>query len=207
LLLIVDGKTLTAVATDGHRLALNHIETDVACEHNQVIIPRKTVLELQRLLSDTDDSVQIDLADNQIRFTFGSIELLSKLVEGKFPNHERVVPKGYKNRLSINRESLQHALQRTTILPEKLKAVRLLLDAGTLKISSHNEQEEATEEIETDYTGDRIDIGFNAAYILDILSNQKSDKVVVELGDSNSSILVTFPDKTTIKHVVMPMRI
>ncbi|MCL1886936.1 MAG: DNA polymerase III subunit beta [Betaproteobacteria bacterium] len=209
LLLIADGKTLSAVATDGHRLAYCQIETDQTYERNEVIVPRKTILELQRLLDDTDDPVHIDISGNQIKFSFSGIELISKLVEGKFPDYTRVIPKGYKNHFTIPREQLQRALQRAAIMTsDKFKGIRCIVETGSLKISSTNtDQEEAIEELEIDYTGNSIDIGFNVTYLLDILSNQKSDNIVIELGDANSSALITVPDNPHFKYVVMPMRI
>ena len=209
LLLIADGKTLSAVATDGHRLAYCQISTDQEYERNEVIVPRKTILELQRLLDDTDDPVRIDIGSSQVKFTFSGIELISKLVEGKFPDYTRVIPKGYKNRFTIPREQLQRALQRAAIMTsDKFKGIRCIVSAGSLKISSTNtDQEEAIEELEINYNGDSVDIGFNVTYLLDVLGNQKSDEIIVELGDANSSALITVPDNPDFRYVVMPMRI
>ncbi|CAG9175430.1 DNA polymerase III subunit beta [Cupriavidus pampae] len=213
MLLVVDGKKVMAVATDGHRLAYCGVELDTEAtgggSRQEVIIPRKTILELQRLLEDTDDPVQVQLAANQVKFTFANIELISKLVEGKFPDFQRVIPKGYKNAFAIDRVRLQQALQRTAILTtDKFKGVRCILDTHTLKISSTNaDQEEAQEELELDYSGDALDIGFNVTYLLDVLANLKSEQVQVSLGDSNSSALITVPDDDNFKYVVMPMRI
>lgn len=209
LLLQVDGKTIKVVATDGHRLAFCQMETDQEFSKNDVIIPRKTILELQRLLEDSDESVRIDFSGAQVRFAFGDIELISKLVEGKFPDYTRVIPKAYKNKFVISRELLQRALQRAAIMTsDKFKGIRCILAAGSLKISSTNaDQEEAIEEIELDYTGDDIDIGFNVTYLLDVLGNLKNDEVSIELGDANSSALISIPDNTDFKYVVMPMRI
>ncbi|CAJ0818508.1 DNA polymerase III subunit beta [Ralstonia sp. 22111] len=213
MLLVVDGKQVMAVATDGHRLAYCGVETGEqpagAGGRQEVIIPRKTILELQRLLEDVDDPVSVQLASNQVKFTFGNIELISKLVEGKFPDFQRVIPKGYRNSFTIDRTFLQSALQRTAILTtDKFKGVRCMLDTNVLKISSTNaDQEEAQEELEIDYQGDALDIGFNVTYLLDVLANLKAEKVQVSLGDSNSSALITLPDDDTFKYVVMPMRI
>ncbi|MDF3840080.1 DNA polymerase III subunit beta [Cupriavidus basilensis] len=217
MLLVVDGKKVMAVATDGHRLAYCGVELDTAAtgseggapSRQEVIIPRKTILELQRLLEDNDDPVQVQLAANQVKFTFANIELISKLVEGKFPDFQRVIPKGYKNAFAIDRVQLQQALQRTAILTtDKFKGVRCILDTHVLKISSTNaDQEEAQEELELDYSGDALDIGFNVTYLLDVLANLKSEQVQVSLGDSNSSALITVPEDDNFKYVVMPMRI
>lgn len=209
LLLQTDGKMIKAVATDGHRLAFCQMATDQEFPKNDVIIPRKTILELQRLLDDSEEPVKIDFSSVQVRFTFDDVELISKLVEGKFPDYTRVIPKGYRNKFSISRESLQRALQRAAIMTsDKFKGIRCILAQGSLKISSTNsEQEEAIEEIELDYSGDSIDIGFNVTYLLEVLGNLKNDEISVELGDANSSALVSIPDNADFKYVVMPMRI
>jgi DNA polymerase III subunit beta len=209
LLLVVQGKNVIAVATDGHRLAFCQIETEEEFPKQEVIIPRKTILELQRLLEDVDDPVSLEIANNQIKLTFADIELISKLVEGKFPDYTRVVPKGYKNNFTIGREQLLRSLQRAAIMTsDKFKGVRCVVSPGSLKISSTNaDQEEAVEEVEIDYGGDAVDIGFNVTYLLDVLNNLKGDQVNIALGDANSSALITVPDNTDFKYVVMPMRI
>ena len=209
LLLVVDGKNVIAVATDGHRLAFCQVETEQEFERQEVIIPRKTILELQRLLDDNDEPVQIEIANNQVKLTFADIELISKLVEGKFPDYTRVVPKGYKNNFTIGRDQLLRSLQRAAIMTsDKFKGVRCIVTPGSMKVSSTNaDQEEALEEIEIDYGGDSVDIGFNVTYLLDVLNNLKSDSVNIALGDANSSALITVPDNPDFKYVVMPMRI
>lgn len=209
LLLVVDGKNVIAVATDGHRLAFSQIVTDQEFARQEVIIPRKTIMELQRLLEDNDDPVSIAIATNQVKFNFSDIELISKLVEGKFPDYTRVIPKAYKNNFTIGRELLLRSLQRAAIMTsDKFKGVRCVIAPGSLKISSTNaDQEEAVEELEIDYGGDSIDIGFNVTYLLDVLNNLKTDQISVSLGDANSSALITLPDDANFKYVVMPMRI
>jgi len=209
LLLVVDGKHVIAVATDGHRLAFCQVETDQDFARQEVIIPRKTILELQRLLEDLDNPVDLEIASNQVKLTFADIELISKLVEGKFPDYTRVIPKGYKNNFTIDRQQLLHSLQRAAIMTsDKFKGVRCIISPGSLKIRSTNaDQEEAVEELEIDYGGDSVDIGFNVTYLLDVLNNLKCDNVNVALGDANSSALITVPDNADFKYVVMPMRI
>jgi DNA polymerase-3 subunit beta len=209
LLLVVEGQNVIAVATDGHRLAFSQIVTDQQFARQEVIIPRKTILELQRLLEDNDDPVRLAIATNQVKFSFSEIELISKLVEGKFPDYTRVIPKAYKNNFTIGREQLLRSLQRAAIMTsDKFKGVRCLMAPGSLKISSTNaDQEEAVEELEIDYGGDSIDIGFNVTYLLDVLNNLKCDSISISLGDANSSALVTVPDDPNFKYVVMPMRI
>jgi len=209
LLLVVEGKNVIAVATDGHRLAFCQVATEQEFPRQEVIIPRKTIIELQRLLDDSDEPVQLEIANNQVKLTFADIELISKLVEGKFPDYTRVVPKGYKNNFTISRDQLLRSLQRAAIMTsDKFKGVRWVIAPGSLKISSTNaDQEEAVEELEIDYGGDSVDIGFNVTYLLDVLNNLKGDNVNVALGDANSSALITIPDNADFKYVVMPMRI
>lgn len=209
MLLVAEGKTITAVATDGHRLAFCQVATGEDYPRKDVIIPRKTILELQRLLEESDEPVQLDMTSSQIKFTFGNVELISKLVEGKFPDYVRVIPKGYKNSFTISREQLQRSLQRAAIMTsDKFKGIRCIVEPGSMKINSTNaEQEEAIEEMEIDYGGDGVDIGFNVTYLLDVLANLKADSVNVALGDANSSALITIPGNTDFKYVVMPMRI
>ncbi|HEV7616957.1 MAG TPA: DNA polymerase III subunit beta [Burkholderiaceae bacterium] len=209
LLLVVDGKNVIAVATDGHRLAFCQVATEQEFPRQEVIIPRKTILELQRLLEDTDETVNLEIATNQVKLSFADIELISKLVEGKFPDYTRVVPKGYKNNFTIGRDQLLRSLQRAAIMTsDKFKGVRCIMSPGSMKISSTNaDQEEAVEEIEIDYGGDSVDIGFNVTYLLDVLNNLKCDSINIALGDANSSALITIPDNADFKYVVMPMRI
>ena len=209
LLLVVDGKHVIAVATDGHRLAFCQVETEQEFVRQEVIIPRKTIIELQRLLEESDEPVHIDIANNQVKLTFADIELISKLVEGKFPDYTRVVPKGYKNNFTLGRDQLLRSLQRAAIMTsDKFKGVRCIVEPGSMKVSSTNaDQEESVEEIEIDYGGDSVDIGFNVTYLLDVLNNLKCDQINIALGDANSSALITIPDNADFKYVVMPMRI
>jgi DNA polymerase-3 subunit beta len=209
MLLVVDGTTVRAVATDGHRLALCEVTKDGASSKIEAIIPRKTVLELSRLLPDTDDPVRVQMAANQVKFSFGDIELVSKLVEGKFPDYQRVLPAANTKVFAIGREDLMHALQRAAILTtDKFKGVRMVLATGSLKITSTNaDQEDAQDELEIDYTGDGLDIGFNVNYLLDVLANLKNEQISFSLGDALGSALITMPDSEKFKYVVMPMRI
>ena len=209
MLLVVDGTTVRAVATDGHRLALCEVAKDGASNKIEAIIPRKTVLELSRLLPDSDEPVRVQMAANQVKFSFGDIELVSKLVEGKFPDYQRVLPAANTKVFAIGREDLMHALQRAAILTtDKFKGVRMVLGTGTLKITSTNaDQEDAQDELEIDYTGDGLDIGFNVNYLLDVLANLKNEQISFSLGDALGSALITMPDSEKFKYVVMPMRI
>jgi DNA polymerase-3 subunit beta len=211
MLLVVDGEIVRAVATDGHRLALCEVSKsgEGAGGKIEAIVPRKTILELTRLLPDSEEAVRVQMAPNQVKFTFGAIELVSKLVEGKFPDYVKVIPANNQKLFVVSRELLSAALQRAAILTtDKFKGVRCLLGAGSLKISSTNaDQEEAQEELEIDYAGDGLDIGFNVNYLLDVLGNLKSENVRFALGDALGSALVTMPDSEKFKYVVMPMRI
>jgi len=209
ILFVAEGKQLSLVATDGHRLAFASAMLDVEVPRQEVILPRKTVLEMQRLLSDKEGAIEMQFAGNQAKFTFDGMEFVTKLVEGKFPDYNRVIPKNHKNTITIGRTALLATLQRTAILTsEKFKGVRLNLEPGVLRVASSNaEQEEAVDELEIDYNGDAIEIGFNVTYLIDALTNMDQDMVQVDLADSNSSALITIPDNTTFKYVVMPMRI
>ncbi|MDE1947088.1 MAG: DNA polymerase III subunit beta [Burkholderiales bacterium] len=210
ILFIAEGKALTLVATDGHRLALaqSTLETDVPTRQ-EVILPRKTVLELQRLLGDDDKPIEMRFAANQAKFVFSGMEFVTKLVEGKFPDYNRVIPKNHKNAVVLGRAPLLACLQRAAILTsEKFKGVRINIEPGSLRIASSNaEQEEAKEELEIDYGGDAIEIGFNVTYLIDVLANMGQDMVKLELQDSSGSALFSVPEQTGFKYVVMPMRI
>lgn len=216
LLLVIDKESLRAVATDGHRLAYSAVKAtddgvsiDISGDKQEVIIPRKAVLELQRLMGETDDPVTIEFAPNQARFSFNDIELLSKLIEGKFPDYQRVIPPNHTKIFTLDRDMLLGALQRAAILTsDKFKGVRMTVSAGSLRVSSTNaEQEEASEDLEIDYKGDPVDIGFNVQYLLDVLSNLKNKTVCIALQDPNASALITTADDSEFKYVVMPMRI
>ncbi|MBH1987042.1 MAG: DNA polymerase III subunit beta [Burkholderiales bacterium] len=217
ILFVAEGKTLTLVATDGHRLALSQATLDVEMPKQEVILPRKTVLELQRLLKDdgkgkegeAEQLIEMRFAGNQAKFSFGGLEFVTKLVEGKFPDYNRVIPKNHKNHITLGRATLLASLQRAAILTsEKFKGVRMNFAPGTLGIASSNaEQEEAKEELEIDYGGDSFEIGFNVGYLMDVLANMGQDMVTVSLQDSNSSALITNPEYEGFKYVVMPMRI
>lgn len=209
ILFVAEGKQLSLVATDGHRLAFSSATLDVEVPRQEVILPRKTVLEMQRLLSDKEGAIEMQFAGNQAKFSFEGMEFVTKLVEGKFPDYNRVIPKNHKNIITLGRAPLLASLQRTAILTsEKFKGVRLNIEPGTLRVASNNaEQEEAVDELDIDYGGDSIEIGFNVTYLIDALANMDQDMVKIELADSNSSALLTIPDDAAFKYVVMPMRI
>src|SRR5262245_30965488 len=205
----VDRNTLRVVATDGHRLSF--ASQDLGSDHGRVeaILPRKTVIELIKLLGDNDDPVSIAIGSNQVRFAFGGIEIVSKIVEGKFPDYQKVIPTSHKNRVTLDRTTLAQSLNRAAILSnEKIRGVRLVFTKGALSIiCTNNEQEEAEEGLAIDYDGDPLDIGFNISYLLDVLNHVGSESVSVTMGDSNSSALIQIPGRDDFKYVVMPMRI
>ncbi len=209
ILFVAEGKQLSLVATDGHRLAYTSATLEVEVPKQEVILPRKTVLELLRLLSDKEGMIDMQFANNQAKFKFEGKEFVTKLVEGKFPDYNRVIPKNHKNSVTLGRVSLLNTLQRTAILTsDKFKGVRINLETGLLRVAASNaEQEEAVDELEIDYNGDSIEIGFNVTYLIDVLTNMSQDMVRMDLADSNSSVLVTMAENPNFKYVVMPMRI
>jgi DNA polymerase-3 subunit beta len=210
LLLVLDDATMRVVATDGHRLSYAARPLgQQQQERREVIVPRKAVLELCRLLADSDESVTLEIFASLVRFSFGDTVVTTKIIDGKFPDYTRVVPTNYQKRFSIKRQELLQSLQRAAILAnEKFRGVRWMVAPRTLRIScTNNEQEEAQEEIEISYSGEALDIGFNILYLLDVLNNVHSDEVECAFGDANSSMLVTVPDNREFRYVVMPMRI
>jgi len=210
MLLEVQTGILRAVATDGHRLAMCSMEATIQQDgKHQVIVPRKGILELARLLTEQDGEVSIVLGQHHIRATTGEFTFTSKLVDGKFPDYERVLPRGGDKLVVADRQGLREAFSRTAILSnEKYRGIRLQLAAGLLKIQANNpEQEEAEEEIAVDYNGSSLEIGFNVSYLLDVLGVMTTEQVRLILSDSNSSALVQEADNDDSAYVVMPMRL
>ncbi len=209
LLLVLEEDQIKVVATDGHRLSYATGKLQQQQSRKEVILPRKAILELAKQLQETEDLVEIELYSNQVRFNFSGIELVTKIIDGKFPDYTRVIPTDYQKHVLLDRAMLLHTLQRAAILSnEKFRGVRWMLTANSLRIScTNNEQEEAQEEIEIDYSGEPLDVGFNITYLLDVLNNVQGEKVDCAFGDANSSMLVTLPGKAGFQYVVMPMRI
>jgi DNA polymerase-3 subunit beta len=209
LLMVVEDERLKLVATDGHRLAYASLELGAKLPRLEAIVPRKTVIELGKLLAESDEEVQIELSATQAGFRFAAIELVTKLIDGKFPDYTRVIPAQHKNRMQTEREPLRQALQRAAILSnEKFRGVRWVLGEDSLKIVSSNaEQEEAQEELEVNYRGEALDIGFNVNYLLDVLNNVPGTALECMFGDAASSALIMYPGEKDFKYVVMPMRI
>ena len=202
--------TLRCVATDGHRLALCEVTLEAgAVGKRQIIVPRKGVQELQRLLEGGDRSLELELGRNHIRVKRDDVTFTSKLIDGRFPDYEAVIPIGADREVKVDREVFRAALQRASILSnEKYRGVRVEVSPGQLKISAHNpEQEEAQEEIEADTRVDSLAIGFNVNYLLDALTALRDEHVVVMLRDANSSALVRGADSLHCRHVVMPLRL
>ena len=209
MLLETGGKHIRSVATDGHRLALCQAELDGAdLTEQQVIVPRKGVLELQRLLSG-EGSVDVVLGANHVRIHLDGIRFTSKLIDGRFPEYERVIPRDSSNEVRADRDVFRGGLQRTAILSnEKYRGIRLIIRDNALVLQAHNpEQEEAEEELEVAYSGDDIEIGFNVNYLLDAIGAVDGDEVALSVVDSNSSCLIRAPEKDDCKFVVMPMRL
>lgn len=210
MLLEVQSGMLRAVATDGHRLAMCSMEAAIQQDgKHQVIVPRKGILELARLLTEQDAEVAIVLGQHHIRANTGEFTFTSKLVDGKFPDYERVLPRGGDKLVLADRQGLREAFSRTAILSnEKYRGIRLTLAAGLLKIQANNpEQEEAEEEIVVDYAGGGLEIGFNVSYLLDVLGVMGTEQVRLILSDSNSSALLQEADNDDSAYVVMPMRL
>ncbi len=208
LLIILEQNKLKVVATDGHRLAFNACTIEGDYEKQEIILPRKAVSELSKLLADSDELIELEFTSQQVKATFSGITLITKVIDGKFPDYERVIPK-YSNHLELERVQISQALQRAAVLSnEKFRGVRFVLTEKNLSIiSSNSEQEEAQEEIETNYHGEPLDIGFNVNYLMDGLNNMNGTQATLSFGDPNSSILMTNPSDQEFRYVVMPMRI
>jgi DNA polymerase-3 subunit beta len=210
LLLEVKEGVLKTVATDGHRLAMSEVDGIADSELDiQVIIPRKAVIELIRLLSDSDDDIKIDLSGNHVRFHIGETLFTSKLIDARFPDYQRVMPENADKKMIANKDLLKLSLQRASILSnEKYRGIRFKLGKNVLQLQAHNpEQEEAEEEVEVDYNEEEIAIGFNVGYVLDVIGSLTSDEIVMMLKDSNSSVMVAEQGLTKEHYVIMPMRL
>lgn len=209
LLMQTEGNQVRLISTDGHRLAFSSAEVAAELTKTEVILPRKTVLELYKLLTDSDDEITIELLANQVRFSFASTVIISKVVDGKFPDYNRVIPLDNEKIFLIDRVTFLHALQRAAILAnEKFRGVRLVLKPGALSIlCTNSEQEEAEEELEIAFDGGSLEIGFNINYLLDVLTNLPAETLQLAFGDANRSALFTIPDVSDFKYIVMPMRI
>ncbi len=209
MLLVLEGKQLRVVATDGHRLSYAETELEADAGTREVIIPRKTVVELSKLLGDVDEPVELRIGANQVTITLPGTELVTKVVDGKFPDYQRVIPLNQPRHLKATPQTVIQALQRAAILSnEKFRGVRLVMSENTLGIvCNNNEQEEAADEIEVNFKGEPLDMGFNVTYLLDGLGAVNSEEIILSLGDANSSMLLSSESEPGFKYVVMPMRI
>jgi DNA polymerase-3 subunit beta len=210
LLLEISKGTVNSVATDGHRLALCTHDCDVnPADTLQLIVPRKGVTELAKLLEDDDSSLEVQIGSNHIKISLNDFAFTSKLIDGRFPDYERVIPKNSDKQILANREILRQAMVRTSILSnEKYRGIRLCLSDGLLQAQANNpEMEEAEEEIEINYQGENLEIGFNVSYLLDALSAVEGDIVAMELGDTNSSCVIRPQEGQNCTYVIMPMRL
>lgn len=209
LLMQTEGSQLRLVATDGHRLAYSATTIDADLPKTEVILPRKTVLELFKLLNQTQDPITVELLNNQVRFRCNDAVIVSKVVDGKFPDFNRVIPLDNDKIFLIGRINLLGALERASILAnEKFRGARLHIRPGLLSvICSNNEQEEAREELEIAYQGEELEVGFNIGYLMDVLRNSHCDDMQLAFGDAARSTLFTIPDNPNFKYIVMPMRI
>ena len=210
MLLELKQDTLKLVATDGHRLALSEYTNALNISSSkQIIIPRKGVMEMARLLSNAEDSAVVKISQNHIRIETVDLVFTSKLIDGKFPDYNRVIPVDGNKLLKVNRALLRQSLQRISILSnEKYRGIRLSLTKNNLTIQANNpDQEEAIEEITVDFDETEIEIGFNVTYLLDVLNVLDSEDVIINLKDSNSSCIITSPENEQFRYVVMPMRL
>ena len=210
LLLEVDSGMIRTVATDGHRLAICEHKADVSPgEKIQVILPRKGVMELARLLSDSDELVKVMVGNNHLSVVLKDYAFTSKLIDGKFPDYQRVIPRDSDKDVTADHELLRQALVRTSILSnEKYRGIRLRLQDGLIQAQANNpEMEEAEEEIEVQYRGPKLEIGFNVSYLLDALNVIDTPNVTLALGDANSSCVMRPEGQTACTYVIMPMRL
>lgn len=210
MLLEVEGNQLRAVATDGHRLAICELGAEIGDdEPRQVIIPRKAVMELGRLVGDDDETCEIEINSTSIRVVVGDVTMTSKLIDGKFPDYNRVVPASAGFSIQADTDALRQALVRTSILSrEKYRGIRLHFEPGMLRATVNNpEHEEAEEELEVEFGGDTFEIGFNVSYLLDALNAIKEEKVELQMTDANSSCLIRGLGNSESRYVVMPMRL
>ena len=201
---------IRSVATDGHRLAMSSLSQDSGNEAmKQVIIPRKGVLELQRLLGDLEGEIEVSFGANHLCARSKYFTMTTKLVDGKFPDYDRVIPKNGDKVVFADKLELKQALIRTAILSnEKFRGIRVNLSAGQLKLSANNpEQEEAEETVTVDYDGVDLEVGFNVGYLQDVLGVLDSDKVKITVHDANSSALLEHPEDDDSLYVVMPMKL
>jgi DNA polymerase III subunit beta len=205
-----NANSLRAVATDGHRMAVTEATCEVAAgKLIEIIVPRKAVQEISRFLVNSSDVVKLEIGANHVRLAMSDVVFTSKLIDGKFPDYTKVIPSSQSKQIHLDRHLFREALGRVAILAnEKYRGIRLGLEAGRLRVSAHNpEQEEAVEELETTYSGDPLEIGFNVNYLIDASNALQTEEVVLGLNDPNSSCTLRTSDSTDTQYIVMPMRL
>ncbi|WP_433601978.1 DNA polymerase III subunit beta [Candidatus Profftella armatura] len=210
LLLSFQKKNIIAVSSDGHRLTYYQVNIDKKFSScSDIIIPRKTVFTLQRLLENKENPVELKISNNQIKIIFSNIEIISKLIDGKFLDYKYVISNKYEKSFLVNRNKLLRSLQRISIISnDKLKGVRLVIKPNYLKITvSSSNREKASEELEINYNGKDVDIGLNISYLIEILNNLKNENIIISLSDSKSSVLISIPEDNNFQYTLMPMRI
>lgn len=210
LLLELSSNQLCCVATDGHRLALHRTEVELKTEKDiKVIIPRKAINELGRLLDDSDHEIEVRMTANHMQLKIAGLRMTSKLIDGTFPNYDKVIPLGATNIAVVDRELFRQALSRGAILAnETYKGVRLSLDTDVVGIQTNNPKHEAAEdELEIDYKGEKMEVGFNVTYILDVLGVLETDSAELHLQDNGSSLIIHPSGNQHSTYVVMPMRL
>ncbi len=209
LLLELEGKQLRAVATDGHRMAISELTLGAQAANRQAIVPRKGVLEIARFLGTSQDTAIISLSANHIRVSVGDITLTSKLIDGRFPDYQQVLPASYRRVVRVERNGLREALGRAAILAnEKYRGVRLAVAPGMLTVTAHNpEQEEAHEELSIDYDGEELEVGFNVGYVVEALGGLESKEIELGINDPHSSCALQATDEKATRYIVMPMRL
>ncbi|MFW2438988.1 MAG: DNA polymerase III subunit beta [Arenicellales bacterium] len=211
LLLVSDNEKLITVATDGHRLAKTEcsLTSRLTDAEIQAIVPRKAITELNHIIEDSETEISVSFNPNHIRVELDSVIFTSKLIDGRFPDYEKVIPKEQDKSLLIDRNSLQNTLNRAAILTnEKFRGVRLIVTKDKMSVSANNpDQEEAFDEINIEYAGEDIEIGFNVGYMLEALNAISSDKIEMLLSDANSSGTIRAPGDDETVYIVMPMRL
>ncbi|WP_261816350.1 DNA polymerase III subunit beta [Vibrio gallicus] len=205
----IDGNMLRSIATDGHRMAVSESSIEQSLPQNQVIVPRKGVLELTKILEVPEEMVTLQIGNSNIRASVNNFVFTSKLVDGRFPDYRRVMPKQPSKTVIADCEELRQAFSRAAILSnEKFRGVRVNVSNDTMKITANNpEQEEAQEVVDIDYQGEELEIGFNVSYVLDVLNSLRCDKVSFGMSDANTSTLVENTEDNTAQYVVMPIRL
>lgn len=209
LLIELEGKRLRAVATDGHRMAISEVSLGTEAGGRQAIVPRKGILEITRFLGTSEHPVTISLSANHIRVSADDMTLTSKLIDGRFPDYQQVLPASYRRLVRVDRSELREALGRTAILAnEKYRGVRLTVAPGVLTLTAHNpEQEEAHEELSIDYGGEQLEVGFNVTYVVEALGGLESKEIELGINDPHSSCALQASDEKATQYVVMPMRL